>query len=237
MTRIGPLDASADRRRPQSLGHVSPRDAVARPRAQGLGSTTRLVRPPPVRRAPGVEERRRAHCGGPVRRGEVRESGGGERSGQSFGTPGLRVVSVVCWGTLSIRTDPAKAAASLLAGSTCVSSRVVQTRFTPFRVLALAVAMETASALSLAGMGAGWRVRSWPLLGFVGCCLAYRLHLFVQGHFDCPCLGRLPRWTPWVNAEFLGMVSWALLTFLAMGGAMVGWADAKGMDAGRGRTP
>lgn len=106
-----------------------------------------------------------------------------------------------------------------------------------WQVLALAVAMETASAASLVAIGTGWRFRSWPLLGFVGCCLGYRLHLVFQGHFGCDCLGRLPRWTPWLDAEVLGMVSWALLALLATGGAMVGWADAKRMDEGRGRTP
>ncbi len=142
------------------------------------------------------------------------------------------------WGCVAVLLMTAAAKLPLVLGSgRAVGLDPVVPFLAHWQVLALAVAMETASALSLAGMGAGWRVRSWPLLGFVGCCLAYRLHLFVQGHFDCPCLGRLPRWTPWVNAEFLGMVSWALLTFLAMGGAMVGWADAKGMDAGRGRTP
>ena len=93
-------------------------------------------------------------------------------------------------------------------------------------VLLLAVVLEVASALSLAGVVPWVRPRPTVLHGFVLCCLAYRLHLTVQGRFTCSCLGVLPQWTPWLDASVISGVSWALLGVLGVGGILACREDA-----------
>ena len=80
--------------------------------------------------------------------------------------------------------------------------------------------------LSLAGLVPWVRPRSAILQGFVLCCLAYRLHLAVQGRFTCSCLGVLPQWTPWLDASVLSGVSWALLGVLGVAGILAWREDA-----------
>lgn len=93
-----------------------------------------------------------------------------------------------------------------------------------WKVLAVAILLEILSALCLLGVVRTPGGRAAPVLVFASCCVCYRVHLLVQGHSVCSCLGSLPQWTPWIGPQAISYVSAAMLGVILSAGVLT-WLD------------